>query len=153
MNKKELNRILELHKKWVEDTTKGNKANLFGADLSGADLSGANLSEADLYRANLSEADLSGANLSGANLSEANLFGANLFGARIFNFQFNRNCVYYTYTNYIKIGCITKTIDEWLKEYKQIGKDNKYSDLEIKLYGQFIKNCAILYKKYLKELR
>ena len=59
MTKAELDKILELHKKWLNDEEGGERAN-----LSGADLSGANLSNADLYRANLLNADLSGAVLS-----------------------------------------------------------------------------------------
>ena len=79
----DLNKILDLHKKWLGNNPDGVRANLGGADLSGADLSGANLSRAnlrwaDLSGANLRWADLSGADLSGANLSGANLGGANL---------------------------------------------------------------------------
>ena len=58
MNKEELNKILELHKKWVNGEEDGVKANLRGANLRGADLRGANLSYA-----NLSDANLIGANL------------------------------------------------------------------------------------------
>ena len=88
MNQDELNKILELHKKWLNPEEGGERANLSGAnlswanlrraDLSEADLSGANLRRADLYEANLSGANLRGANLSCANLSEADLSGADL---------------------------------------------------------------------------
>lgn len=66
MTQEELAKILELHKKWLNDEEGGERANLSGADLRWADLS----------RANLRWADLSGANLSGANLSSADLSGA-----------------------------------------------------------------------------
>ena len=56
MKKDELNAILEKHKKWLNDESDGERANLSGAYL---------------YRADLSGADLSGANLSGAYLSGA----------------------------------------------------------------------------------
>ena len=97
MTQEELAKILELHKKWLNDEEGGERANLSGADLRWANLSGANLrwadlsgaylSSADLSRANLSSADLSGADLSGAylrwaNLSSANLSSANLSGAQ-----------------------------------------------------------------------
>ena len=78
MNARELKKILELHKKWLNNEPDGKRADLSNADLSNADLSGA-----DLYRANLSYADLRGANLSGANLFYANLSGANLSGANL----------------------------------------------------------------------
>ena len=89
MNKDELQNILMLHVKWLNDEPGGVRANLYGADLSGAnlygaDLSGADLSGADLSGANLSRANLSRANLSGANLSRANLSGANLSGANLY---------------------------------------------------------------------
>ena len=86
MTKKELNEVLDKHKKWLINEDGGKRANLSGAYLSGADLSRANLSRANLsgaylYGADLSRANLSRANLSGANLSGANLYGANLSGA------------------------------------------------------------------------
>jgi len=105
MTDKELKDILDQHKVWLSDSSKGNRADLSRVDLSGADLSradlrGANLYGANLSRANLSEADLSEAYLSGAdlsradlreailsgaNLNRANLSGANLSGADLLN--------------------------------------------------------------------
>ena len=72
----DIQEILKLHKKWLNDEEGGERANLSDANLSGANLrcanlSDANLSGADLSRANLSRADLSYANLSRANLSRA----------------------------------------------------------------------------------
>ncbi len=87
MNAKQLNKILKDHKLWLSDNTKGNKANLFGADLFRADLSGANLSGANLSRAYLFGADLSGANLSGADLSGACLSRADLSDIDLSKFQ------------------------------------------------------------------
>jgi Pentapeptide repeats (8 copies) len=193
MTQQEIQKVLELHKEWLKDGTKGQRADLSGAYLSGADLSGANLSGACLSGANLSGANLSGANLSGANLSGAYLSGAYLFwaclsgaclsgaclsgaclsgadlsgaylsgadlsgaclsGAKIMTFQFLKNICHYTFTDSIKIGCYYETIDWWLKNYKKVGKKEGYADLEIKLYGQFIKNCDKIHKKYLKEIK
>lgn len=99
----ELQKILERHKKWIDDEVDGEYADLIGADLkdadlryvnlryanlSGADLRGvdlckADLGSADLRYANLSRADLRGANLSDANLSNANLRGVDLSGAKL----------------------------------------------------------------------
>ena len=53
METKELNGILESHKKWLQDPGRGEKADLSGANLSEANLSGVNLSEANLSGANL----------------------------------------------------------------------------------------------------
>ena len=81
MNQKELQKILDLHKKWINGDTEGQKANLRCANLRCANLRCANLSNADLRYANLSNADLSNANLSNANLSNADLRCANLSNA------------------------------------------------------------------------
>ena len=43
MKQEDLNRVLELHKKWLNNEPDGQKANLSGANLSYANLSGANL--------------------------------------------------------------------------------------------------------------
>jgi hypothetical protein len=99
INRADLDRILQAHKKWVGSFGKrGKKADLRGAELYGADLSKAglvvaNLSGADLrwadlrgaelYRADLSRAYLTWANLSGADLRWANLSKANLEGANL----------------------------------------------------------------------
>lgn len=73
MNKETLDKILNNHKKWLNNEEGGSFADLSGANLSGADLSFADLSGADLSFANLSGADLSRADLSRANLRGANL--------------------------------------------------------------------------------
>lgn len=77
----DLNKILDLHKKWLGNNPDGVRANLRGADLRGANLGGADLSRANLRLANLSGANLRLANLSRANLSGADLIGADLRGA------------------------------------------------------------------------
>ena len=66
MTQEELTKLLEAHKKWLDDEEGGQCA----------DLSSAYLCCADLSSANLSGANLSGANLSGANLRSADLSGA-----------------------------------------------------------------------------
>ena len=118
MKQQELNKVLELHKKWLMNEDGGvcadlSGANLRGADLSsadlrGADLSGAILISADLRYANLRGADLSGAILSGADLRRAilisadlscadlrgaDLSGAILSGAELKNVKANENTV------------------------------------------------------------
>ena len=88
---KNLNEILEKHRKWLCGDADGKRAdlcranlygaNLYGANLYGADLRRADLCRADLRRADLCGADLCGANLYGADLCRANLCRANLCGA------------------------------------------------------------------------
>ena len=83
MEAEKLSKILELHKKWINNEPGGEQANLREADLWRADLWRANLGEADLGEANLGEADLRGADLGEANLREADLRGADLRGANL----------------------------------------------------------------------
>ena len=71
MTKEQLNKVLEKHKKWLNDEPGGEGANLWGVNLRGADLRGADLREADLRRADLQKADLWRADLWGTNLREA----------------------------------------------------------------------------------
>ena len=63
MNNEELNKILELHKKWLQNEKDGQRADLQGANLKGADLQGADLQYAKLKGVNLKGAYLQGANI------------------------------------------------------------------------------------------
>jgi uncharacterized protein YjbI with pentapeptide repeats len=100
--KEELNNILELHQKWLNNDKSGVRANLYKANLSGADLSEANLSGADLSEANLYE----------ANLSEAILWDTIGNGKEVKTLQ--TNCYTVTYTkDRIQIGCKNYSHSEW----------------------------------------
>ena len=81
MTKEQLNKVLEKHKKWLNDEPGGERADLQGANLQAADLQGADLQGADLRGADLRGADLRGANLQAADLQGADLQGADLQGA------------------------------------------------------------------------
>lgn len=83
MDNAELDRILEDHKKWLENASMGSRANLGYANLGGADLEGANLRDANLKGVYLRDANLEGANLRDANLGDANLRDADLVGANL----------------------------------------------------------------------
>ena len=48
ITREELDKILEDHKLWLEDNTKGVRANLINANLYNADLTGADLTSANL---------------------------------------------------------------------------------------------------------
>ena len=58
MKQEELQKILEAHKKWINNEDGGVRADLRRADLRRADLRGADLRRADLRRADLRGADL-----------------------------------------------------------------------------------------------
>lgn len=73
MKANKLEKILELHAKWLNGEEGGEIANLKRADLRGE-----NLRNANLRNANLKRADLRRANLAGADLRWVNLGGADL---------------------------------------------------------------------------
>lgn len=149
----ELKETLRKHRLWLERSPEGQRANFYKTDLSYADLSNvdltsATLSNADLYKANLSNTNLSHADLSYAilyksNLANANIYKANLSntsisGTGIYSFQLDRDFgVYYKKDEQIivKIGCEEHDLTYWLKHYEEIGKFNRYSDKEIRMYG------------------
>jgi uncharacterized protein YjbI with pentapeptide repeats len=119
-------------------------ANLYGANLYGANLYGADLSRANLSRANLSRANLSGANLYGADLSRANLSGAdlseaNLSGAIIFIYGSRHLMQYNADIKELRIGCHFYQLEYWLIAYNLIGKEEKYSNEQIKEYHNYMK--------------
>ena len=68
MTSEEIKKVLDLHKKWLNDEEGGERADLRDADLRDADLRGADLRGADLRWADLRGADLSRADLRGADL-------------------------------------------------------------------------------------
>ena len=83
ITKEQLDDILRKHALWINNESRGERADLRGADLCQANLHEANLSGADLYQADLRGADLCQANLSGADLSGADLYQADLRGANL----------------------------------------------------------------------
>lgn len=68
MTQGELDKVLKLHKKWLDGDSAGRRASLDGAYLVGATLRGADLRGAYLVSANLRGADLRDADLRGANI-------------------------------------------------------------------------------------
>jgi len=116
-------------------------ANLRSADLRYANLSSADLRYANLRYANLSSANLSSANLRSADLRYANLRSANLSYANLLAFQFQMSWAYFTFDGTLRIGCECMPITEWMLGYQQIGKKHGYSELQIEMYGAFIKQC------------
>ena len=127
ISEQELKDILDKHGKWLIKENGGERA-----DLSYADLRYANLSYADLSYADLRYADLRSADLRYANLSSANLM----------IFQFQRHQAFYSLDDNLRIGCLYLPLDEWVNKFEEIGKREQYSDLQIKVYGSFIKMCA-----------
>ncbi len=135
MTRDELNKILENHLGWLKDKPYGIKADLRGADLRGADLRGADLRGADLRGADLRGADLRGADLRGADLRGANLRGADLYGYVLIK----GSSYELQYVNgVLKIGCEVYSLEYWLIMYDTIGKENDFTDKQIKEYKNYM---------------
>lgn len=123
--KKELEVILDNHALWLKDDPKGVKANLSGA--------------------NLSEANLPLANLCHANLSNANLY--NVKGIMTFNLNKHQGVAWkHNDKVIVKIGRKELSLEEWLKDGKNIGNDYDCTDLDIKLYLEQLKTIKKVYK-------
>jgi hypothetical protein len=144
ITQEQLNEILKLHKLWLLDNTKGQRADLSNADFRHADFSYTNLSNANFSNTNLSNANfnyayLDYANFSNANLKYANFSNTNLSNAYLnyANFSFAKNiiafqklngrmCYAVKHTNCIMIqaGCFWNNINEFEKQaIEEYGND------------------------------
>lgn len=147
----QLKAILNEHNKWLNNKSRGQKAdlsqtNLKEIDLSQANLRYANLSDADLSGADLRWVDLSGADLSGADLSDADLGGANLYCTDLISFHFQRHQAFFTFDGTLRIGCLVMPVSEWVLGFKEIGGKWGYTRMQMKAYRNFIKLCANMMK-------
>ena len=146
MKQEELQEILKLHSKWMNNEEVGVRADLRRAYLRCADLRGANLYKADLFDADLSGAnlrcaDLRCADLFGADLRSADLRGANLSGANLsfslidgFVYQLsrighkNRMTTFWADNDVVWCGCFEGTFEEWRDQIRRTyaDADDKY---------------------------
>lgn len=148
MTKKEIQKILRLHEKWLNGKKGGERADLSGADLFHADLTGANLSYANLMSANLIGANLTEANLTCSLLSKANLWDAvlvhtnlkeaSLSFANLKNANLSNANLYYTDLNFTDLEnailtdaslCRTSFAVANLKNANLTGVDLRYTNL------------------------
>jgi hypothetical protein len=120
-------------------------AYLRGAYLTGADLTGATLWGADLWGADLTGADLWGADLTGADLRGADLTGVEGITLPVITITGSSHSVFYM-DGKIIIGCVEKTVAEWILDHEKIGKENKYTDEQIKEYKKYIDMIAMVEK-------
>ncbi len=133
MEQKELNKILESHKRWLRSEG-GECANLREADLRSArllwaDLTGANLTEADLRQADLRRANLIGANLREADLRYANFTeasGLSVLCVQVNTSSENRRIAYIPSLNIVTAGCFQGTFEEFEKRVEEQHKDNLF---------------------------
>lgn len=164
MTQEKLNKVLELHKKWIDNEEGGERAsllyaNLDGADLDdtyldGADLRGAYLRNTDLRRSHLREtylrgaylrdADLRGADLRGSYLRDADLRGTDLDGAKnIHSWQCGEgNRVIYSVRHETcvmhKAGCFWGNTEEFVQRIREkYGENSAYERLAI-IYDEML---------------
>ena len=90
--------------------------------------------KADLRRADLYGADLSGADLSGADLRDLLCISG------------SADYVQY-YDGSIKIGCFFYSVEYWKMMYDTIGRENDYTESQIKEYRTYIKMCEQFQKE------
>jgi len=96
MNKQKLNKILKLHKMWLNEEVGGQKANL---------------SRADLRWANLYEANLSGSNLRGADFD----FSVFPLWCGSFNIKNSDRIVKQLLGHIARVHVNDKTLEKWIK--------------------------------------
>jgi hypothetical protein len=142
-----LESVIEKHRKWLENNSKGERANLRSANLSFA-----NLSSADLSFANLSSADLRSVNLRSANLSSANLSFANLSSANLDKKYIHISCIgstkrqttYCFEDNKIWCGCFIGTLQEFKVQVNKKHKNNPLYLCEYLSFIQLLENIKLL---------
>lgn len=78
------------------------------------------------------------ANLRGANLRCANLRGADL-SQRVSQFSASKQHVALLIGDNLRIGCKHETLEWWLENGEALGRENEYTEEEIKMYMNFIK--------------
>jgi hypothetical protein len=138
ITQEELNRRIELHKKWINDKDGGERLVLIDHDLRGVDLSGADLHKADLRGVDLRGSDLRDADLSGANLSGANLIWVDLSGADLRGAYIHGASIDYTSINLACIHTGIKMDIEQIRQllytvYMQECEDPEYSKIRSKI--------------------
>lgn len=126
-------KLLEKHRKWVEDGMLLKRPSLSGLDLSNTDLRGV-----CLYRANLSFADLSKAYLERADLRGAELYNANL--ANVWAYRTNLTNAYLAEACLVR-ACMT-AIE--LKGANLVRANLSHADLEeANLYAVDLRNANL----------
>jgi hypothetical protein len=113
MTSEEIKKVLELHKKWLNNEQGGERANLRWADLSCANLSGAKLSRADMRETTLRLADLRWADLRETTLRLADLRGTNLTRADLRGADLDLSC-FPLWCGGSKFKCDTKLVYQLL---------------------------------------
>lgn len=124
MKQKELNEILESHKRWSQGEG-GERAILCNANLTGANLRRASLTGADLYEANLTGADLYGADLRWANLKD--VIGLSVLSVQESTSSGNWTITYIPSLDVVTAGCFQGTFEEFEKRAEEEHEDDSFA--------------------------
>lgn len=130
MKQTELDVIINLHNKWLNNETGGERADLWCADLRRANLRGADLWCTDLRGADLRGADLEGANLNWVNWHEST--GLKVYVAGLQSSRDNAQLTYIPSLDVATTGCYQGT---WT-ELKQRVAD-EYKDQDERIYKAY----------------
>jgi hypothetical protein len=78
-------------------------------------------------------------------LRQADLRRTDLSGAkqRVIRIQGSRHEINAIDGN-VRVGCIQHSISEWLEQFEEIGKEQKYSEAQIAEYGAHLRHIAEL---------
>ena len=81
MEQEKLDKVLRLHKMWLNGGKEGKPADLRDTDMQGADMQDADLQRADMRGADMRDADMRGADVRDAHMRDADMRDADMRGA------------------------------------------------------------------------
>ena len=131
--------MIEILNRWTRAVVyQSESAQTIAEAVIDARKSGADLREANLCGANLRRADLSGADLCGANLCRAYLHEAKQIILRIQGSQHEITAI----NDDIRIGCLRRTLADWLAQFEAIGQAQHYTPNQIAEYGMHLRHIG-----------
>ncbi len=132
------------------------RGNFWGGNFWSGDFRGGNFWSGDFRGGNFSGGDYRGGNYRGGNFRGGVIRGG-VYEVTLLQIQGSRHFCYLEKTDegglLLGIGCRKYTIDEWKKQYSQIGADENYSLDEIAEYKEYILMYDRLYQPASKNAK
>ena len=166
ITQKEIEKLIIMHGKYLQDNTKGKRLILIKKDLSkldmrGSDMKGSDMSWSDMRGSNMRGSDMSWSNMSWSNMSGSNMSGSDMSGSDISECNLSlcitddkyisisgigsekRMSIFNSTKNIIWCGCFKGNLKEFENKVKLTHKDNKqylkeYLDV-IQYFKSFVK--------------
>lgn len=148
MEQKELNKILESHKRWLKGEG-GEPADLTWKNLRGKDLAGKDLYGVNFYKTDLYETDLSGADLRRANFE--NVIGLSVLCIQVDTSCDNRRITYIPSLDVVTAGCFQGTFEEFEKRVEEEHKNDPFVLSRYRRVIAFLKQEAEEDRKRLEQ--